>query len=413
MNKSESTQHGNKKASHVFYGWIIVMASFLAMFVFGTLNVLGVFIEPLTQEFGWSRANISLAFSIYSLMFTLPAFITGRICDKYGIRKVTALGAILTGSSLLLCSQVSSLIQLYALFATMAFGISTAFVPATTTISRWFVKKRATAIGIALTASGFGMFIFSPLTEIFITNFGWRATFLIYGLFAMITMAISGLLFKQDPGEVGLLPYGCGNADSLNIDKTKEIGVGDLVKKKSFWYMYLIMFVTHVSYFMFTVHIVPHAIDLGVSGIAAAAALTFAGIFNIPAKIVAGVIFDRFKGINLLALFLAIHTLSAFTLVISNDMGLIYLTSAIMGFGYGCWTVVLTVTISEFYGTRNLGFIFGFLDSAVGIGGMLGAYLAGYIFDITGAYFLAFSFSALLMVSTLVFSILLRREKPG
>ena len=105
-----------KKGEPIFYGWIIVLASFLGMFAFGTLNVLGVFIDPLTLEFGWSKAGLSLAFSIYFVMFTFPAVVMGKLCDKYGIRKVTAMGAAFTGVGLLLCSQVSSLAQLYLYF---------------------------------------------------------------------------------------------------------------------------------------------------------------------------------------------------------------------------------------------------------------------------------------------------------
>ena len=411
MNAIEPTRPVHKKVEPIFYGWIIVLASFLAMFAFGTLNALGVFIDPLTREFGWSKAGLSMAFSIYFVMFTFPAFFMGGICDRQGIRKVISIGAALTGAGLLLCSQVSSLIQLYLYFGIIGFGISTVFVPSTSTIQRWFVKKRGAAIGFALTASGFGMFIFSPLTEIFITDFGWRSTFLIYGFFVLTTLLISSLLFRQKPSDVGLPPYGCDTPiEPRKSEETNQQSIRKVLKRKSFWYLFGIMVITHVSYFMFSVHVVPHAIDLGISGIAAAGALTVAGIFNIPAKIVAGLIFDRFKGANWLAIFVAIQMISAFTLIVSNDIWLIYFTSALMGIGYGCWTVVLTVIVSDHFGTKNLGAIFGLLDSGVGIGGILGPYFAGYIFDLNGNYYVAFLFAAILMIMAVLLSILLRKE---
>jgi len=351
------------------------------------------------------------AFSIYFVLFTLPAFVMGRMCDKYGIRKVTAFGAILTGIGLTLCSQISSLVQLYLCFGIIGLGISTVFVPSTSTVSRWFVKKRGIAVGIAVTASGFGMFIFSPLTEISVTNLGWRSTFLIYGFFTLVTLFISSLLFKQDPSEVGLLPYGCDGTTSSKNLKENENSATDVMRRRSFWYLYLIILLAHVSYFMFSVHIVPHAIRLGISSIAAATALTIAGIFNMPAKIAAGLIFDKFKSTNLLAFFLAIQTISAFILVISNNVWLIYLASAIMGAGYGSWTVVYTITLSELYGTKNLGLIFGIQDSGVGIGGIIGPYLAGYIFDINGSYHPAFLFGAVMMTLTVFFAIMLHKKK--
>jgi hypothetical protein len=124
-----------------FYGWIVVLASFLSLLVVGLIYSYGVFVDPLTQEFGWSRSSISLAFSISIFLSTL-SLPFGRMSDLYGVRKVVAIGAALSGGGLLLASQISSLAQFCLSIGIAGVGISALYVPPVSAISRWFNKKK-------------------------------------------------------------------------------------------------------------------------------------------------------------------------------------------------------------------------------------------------------------------------------
>ncbi len=397
--------------SWFFYGWVIVLAAFIAMLVAGLLSIYGIFFAPLSQEFGWSRANLSLAYSIYFAIVTFLAFATGRLSDRYGVRKVMAVGAVIAGCGLLLCSQVSSLFQLCLFFGVAGVGMSCLFVPSMSTISRWFVRRRGLAIGITSTAFGFGLIMFSPLTEILITSYGWRATFLIFGFMAMALLLVATAMMRQDPGRMGQFPDGHVRAEGLMAGPTvNDHNAKEALRKRSFWCIYGIRLATDFTYMLLMVHIVPHAIDTGFSGIEAAAALTLLGIIGIPARGIGGFVCDRFNKFNLIRIFLVVETIAPFILLLAGGTWAIYLSVVVLGIGYGGWTILSTLSAGELFGTKDLGMILGFIDTAVGIGGMLGPYIGGYIFDVNGSYSLAFIASGLLMVGAVVLSGLLRRE---
>ncbi|MEM2890868.1 MAG: MFS transporter, partial [Candidatus Hadarchaeum sp.] len=177
----------------LFYGWIVVLASFLSMLVVGLIYSYGVFIKPLTQEFGWSRASISLAFSISILLSTMSLPL-GRMSDIYGVRKVIMIGAVLTSGGLLLSSQISSLVELCIWIGITGFGISALYVPAVSAIARWFEKGKGMATGFAVSALSGGMALFPPVIGILIENFGWRTTFLILGIIVFLLLSASSFL---------------------------------------------------------------------------------------------------------------------------------------------------------------------------------------------------------------------------
>ena len=401
-----------KKDGFPFYGWIIVLASFLAMLVVGIVMVFGVFIEPLTQEFGWSRANISLAFSLSFLLSTFLAFPSGRMSDKYGIRKMIMIGAALTGSGFLLCSQVSSLAQLYFSFSLIGIGASTLYVPPVSTIARWFVKRKGLATGMAVSALSIGIAFFSPLTELFIGKFGWRSTFLIFGIFVISILSISSLLMKREPSEVGSAPYrGVRKTTNFQIESRAEgYNIKEAMRRRSFWYIYLILIFAHIALFAVVVHVVPHAIKLGIKKFPASTALALLGVCSVLARIIGGEISDRIGVVNLLTIFLGVQTISTFALLGSTGVWSIYLASAALGTGWGGWAAIYPLRVSGFFGTKHLGPILGIFETGVGTGGMIGPYLAGYIFDVTGGYRMAFLFGGFMVVLAMVLSVLLRKE---
>lgn len=398
-----------------FYGWIIVLASFLAMLVVSMIYVFGVFIESLTQEFGWSRADISLAFSVSYSLLTFLAVLSGKMADRYGIRKVMGIGTALTGAGFLLCSQVSSLAQLYLFFGIIGAGGSTLYVPPASTILRWFVRRRGLAIGVAITAFGIGMSFFPPLTEIMIREFGWRATFLIYGIFVLVILSISSFLMKQEPNKGGPTPFGevKRTTDFQTTGRANDYTLREAVLTRSFWLIYSLFLLAHVSLLMITVHIIPHAIDIGIVGVHAAAALTFLGVCSILGRIAGGWALDRIGAVNMLTISLITHAIFASVLLGSTGIWSIYLVSAGIGFGYGGWAAAYPAIPAEFFGTKHLGSILGFLDTSVGIGGLTGPYLAGCIYDITNSYHTAFLLGACVMAIAVVLSAVLRKERSG
>ncbi|MEM4724623.1 MAG: MFS transporter, partial [Candidatus Hadarchaeum sp.] len=310
----------------LFYGWIVVLASFLSMLVVGLIYSYGVFIKPLTQEFGWSRASISLAFSISILLSTMSLPL-GRMSDIYGVRKVIMIGAVLTSGGLLLSSQISSLVELCIWIGITGFGISALYVPPVSAIARWFEKGKGMATGFAVSALSGGMALFPPVIGILIENFGWRTTFLILGAIVFLLLSVSSFLIRHEPKTLGLIPYGADRTENKII---VEYNLRTATRKKPFWYIYLVMVFTHISLFLVTVHVVPHAIGIGINEITASTSLTLLGICSMLARILGGAASDRLGTTNLFAIFLSLQSLSTFLLFKSGDIWTIYLAITLM-----------------------------------------------------------------------------------
>ncbi|MGQ9788684.1 MAG: MFS transporter [Candidatus Hadarchaeaceae archaeon] len=396
---------GEKK---LFYGWIVVLASFLSMLVVGLIYSYGVFVKPLTQEFGWSRASISLAFSISILLSTMSLPL-GRISDLYGVRKVVAIGAVLTGSGLLLSSQISSLVEFCICIGIAGFGMSALYVPPVSAIARWFEKGKGMATGFAVSALSGGMALFPPIIGILIESFGWRSTFLILGIIIFLLLSISGFLIRHEPKTLGLAPYGEHN--TVKNETRVEYGLRSAMGKKPFWYIYLVMLFTHISLFLVTVHIVPHAIGLGIDEIKASTALTLLGICSMLARILGGMASDKLGTANLFTIFLALQSISTFLLLKSGDIWTIYSAMSLMGVGFGGWIAIYPLLVRSFFGTKYLGSLLGAFDSGVGLGGLIGPYLGGLIFDNIRNYELAFLLSGVICTLAVVSSALLRRKR--
>ncbi|MGC8816931.1 MAG: MFS transporter [Candidatus Hadarchaeum sp.] len=396
---------GEKK---LFYGWIVVLASFLSMLVVGLIYSYGVFVKPLTQEFGWSRASISLAFSI-SIFLSTMSLPLGRMSDLYGVRKVVAIGAFLTGGGLLLSSQVTSLVEFCIYIGIAGFGISALYVPPVSAIARWFEKGKGMATGFAVSALSGGMALFPPVIGMLIEIFGWRTTFLILGILVLLLLSISSFLIRHEPKTLGLTPYG-GDIAAKN-ERPVECDLKSAMGKKPFWYIYLVMVFTHISLFLVTVHVVPHAIGLGINEITASTALTLLGICSMLARIIGGAASDKLSTTNLFTIFIALQSIATFLLFRSGDIWIIYLAMVLMGIGFGGWIAIYPIIVRGFFGTKHIGSILGTFDSGVGLGGLIGPYLGGLIFDSVKNYDLAFLLGGTICALAVVFSALLRKEK--
>ncbi len=399
----------------IFYGWIVVIAAFLAILVSSIRSyAFGVFIEPLHQEFGWSTAPISLAYSISLLLTSFTAIISGKLSDKYGVRKVMTLGMILVTTGFLFTSQVYSLYQLYLCFALVGVGASAFYVPATTTITRWFDKKKGIAIGITVSALGIGMAFFPPALERIIYHIGWRYTFVVMGFISFTLLSISIYLIRGSPKEMGLNPDGTEAEEdpkSGGRSTKNSLTLLEAFKTRRFWIIYFMFMVAQFSAMLVTVHIVEYSRNVGIPSFFAAATLTAIGIANIIGRIFGGWSSDKIGVIKGMMIFFAFQCLALFLLPMADILYFLYAVAILFGLAFGGWVMIYPVIVSEFFGTEHSGEILGVLGTVAGIGGAIGPYFAGYVVDVTGRYDTAFlvggimTFLAFLLAVALFFDV--------
>jgi len=388
----------DNKIKDIYYGWFIVLATFVALLVLSIRNYsFGVFIDPLTRDFGWDRAPLTLVFSISLIISSLFGIVSGRLSDKYGVRKLMAIGTILLSAGFLLSSQIQHLHHLYFSFFLIGIGGSAIYIPATTTVTRWFDEKRGLAIGISVAAIAIGMAGFPPLLERSINAFDWRSTFILIGILTLSALSFSTALMRRSPPD--------SEDEKVRIDE-ESYTLKEALKTHYFWIIYFMFLMAQFSALTITVHIVPYSTDIGLSSFYAAATLTAVGLANILGRVLGGWTSDKLGVIKGVSIFFVFQSIAIFSLPLFSGLIAIYSVAILFGLSYGGWVMIYPVITSRLFGTKHSGAILGALGTVAGIGGAVGPYVAGFIYDVTGLYDLAFLISGFLMLAAFGLSLL-------
>ncbi|MEF8874388.1 MAG: MFS transporter [Candidatus Thermoplasmatota archaeon] len=390
-------QKKNKNGT-IYYGWFVVLGAFLALLISSVRSYsFGVFILPLTEEFGWPRGPLTLGFSLSLLMTSFLGIVSGKLSDRYGVKKVMLVGTVFIVLGFTLTSKITSLLQLYGCFILIGVGASAFYIPVTTTVTRWFDERRGLAIGISVTALAFGMAFFPPILERVIASIGWRTTFIVIGIFSFVVLSLSTFLMKNSPESP--------EKNKTAEDEEEGYTLKGALKTKHFWIIYFMFLVAQFSAMTITVHIVPYSIDVGIPSFYAATLLTAVGIANIFGRIFGGWTSDKLGVIKGVTIFFLLQSIAIFSLPVSTLLWVLYPVAVLFGLAYGGWVMIYPVIISTLFGTKHSGEILGALGTVAGIGGSLGPLFAGYIFDLTGGYDLAFLISGLMSVGALGLSL--------
>ena len=305
----------------LFYGWVIILASFLTLFVAtGARSSIGVFVKPLGDEFAWSRADISLAMSVHTLVQGVSQPLIGYWADRYGPRLVIGFGLLALGAGMALLSLTFAIWQLYVFYGVLvALGFAGgAMVPNAALINRWFVKRRGFAITMANTGASLGQLVLIPLAALLIVNAGWRWAYLGLGLLvlAVASPVVWGMM-RNSPADLGLLPDGMSISEAagsvhLRILRTP---LGEVLRDRSFWMLTIALMFCGFTVNMVTVHLASYALERGLSQIAAGSAVGLLGGMGLVGMLIAGTASDRLGRKNPLAVIYLIRAVGLILLV--------------------------------------------------------------------------------------------------
>ncbi len=410
QNKADSNLATGEAKGKLFYGWVIAIASAVIMLVAGNFQYsFGVFLKPLISRFGWSRTAISGSVSARSMISGLIAPVAGSLSDRYGARKFMLMGILIIGISYLLSSQISSLWHLYIFISVLTgIGMGILYTPAIAMATKWFGAKSALANGIVLSGFGMAQILLPPAATYVIVRYGWETCFIILAIVAWVLGTVAWSFIRNPPQSIVSPPQESVKARSpANGDYT----LSETLHTTTFRMLLLIHVINAVCYQMVTIHIVAAAIDTGISLQTAAFILTLSGITNTVGRLTLGSLADRFGSKTILTLALAIQAPMLFLLAGASDLSVFYIAAAVQGLAYG-GTVPIILTLSgRLFGTKSVGGIFGILTFAYTIGVAIGPLLAGFIFDVTGGYFIAYSSAAIAAGIASVLCLLLKPPK--
>ena len=388
------------RAPRVHYGWVVVAAGFTVLFLtYGTQYAFGLFFTALADEFGWSRASLAGVFSLYAGTYSTLGVISGRLTDRWGPRRVVALGALLLGTGLALSGLVRSLPPLYATYLVAGLGMSTAYVPCSSTVVRWFTARRGLAVGLTMAGAGVGIFACPPLIALLVARLGWRRAYGVLGIGLGLALGALSVPLVRDPAVRGLRPYGGAWPEAAAGPSAGERWpVSRVVRHPSFLALAGVYTATWIFVFMPLVHLVPLARDLGLPAVVGAAALSILGVGSLAGRLVMGALSDLIGRRSTLGLALGLQALSFAGLALVGGTPGFFTVAALYGFAYGAITALMPAIVADFFGPAHAGSLVGLIFTIAGPTASLGPVLGGWVFDVTGTYAWAFWAAAALNV---------------
>jgi sugar phosphate permease len=403
----------------VFYGWWLLAGSVVAMALVSGVSfwAFGLYIDPLEEEFGWSRAEVSLGFSVSLLVSGLSGPLVGKWIDARGPRLAIIIGAAMTAATYLLLSTTSELWQWYtyqsinAVFRQMMF-----FIPFQALISRWFDRKRGIALGILGTGFSLGGFVVVPVMRLVIDTVGWDGSFIFSGIVTVGVLAPLGLLLvRNSPADMRTVPDGeMLTSDEPYRPRAQEgMTLGQALRTPTFWVLALAMMLFFFGIFGWLVHQVPFYESVGVSRSLAAVLVSVAAGFGILSRLAFGYFADRIRRIEKAAMVLLAFLMAAMTTLLldSGAAGIVvFLAFYIVGSGGG--PLLEPLLLPRAFGLANFGAILGTFAVVETIGLIISPAAAGAIFDATGSYTWALVMFLAAFGSSLVLFYLASRLPP-
>ncbi len=406
-----------KAASRIFYGWWVALVSAFGLLL-GPIPVLvfsfGVFLKPVAAEFHSGRAAILLAITLHNTVTALGLPFAGRLVDRIGARRVT-LWSLITSGGVLLSSYFwsTNLSQFYAMFV-IAGLLSSGVGPVSfsNVISRWFDKRRGLALGIMSAGMGAGAILMPFLARRIIAGYGWHFAYGAIGAaILVITVPVVGLVLKDTPEEMGLLPDGARSIVPRPAQAHYQQGVSlrEALRSRAFWLLLFAATLVAASIHACFGHLPAIFTDRGSSAGAAALASSLLGAGTVLGRALSGYLLDRCFAPRVGALLFCGAAAGIALLLLTSSQQLAFTAAFVIGVGWGSEADVKPFLVSRYFGLRSFGAIYGALFSGFVLGGGLGAYLMGMVFDAMHSYVLGLRMACL---GVLLSAVVLTRLGP-
>jgi MFS family permease len=395
------------KPYRFYYGWVIVVVSFLTMFlVLGTRSSFGLFYAAVLNEYGWSRAETAGAFSLMMVIHAMMAPVTGILIDRLGPRKLFPLAALVLAVSLAASALITKMWHFYVCVGVfMAIGSNMlSYAPHISRIPRWFFKKKGLASGLVLSGMGLGTLGLALLSGFMIETRGWRQAFFLLGaIIFFVVIPINVFFQRRSPEEVGqglesLHPrpnhpddHGLKNQRSpANLKQyPKHWSFKAAFRTLPFWSLNMLCFFQGFFINVIIVHLAVFILDMGFSSMLAASSIGLVGLLSSVGGIIFGIFSDRVGRESAYFLVSGAAVLGIIFLLFikeSSSVIMIYLFVVSYGIGQGGIISVVAAATGDLFPGGSLGKIISMQAVTFGIGSALGAYSGGFFYDHNQSY---------------------------
>ncbi|MBI4298967.1 MAG: MFS transporter [Chloroflexi bacterium] len=400
------------KRYRYFYGWNIVATGILSQFAhIAEINsIIGLFLKPMGQDVGFSRAAISGVQSMNRVTEGLLGPAVGRLLDRGWVKQLMIGGALLAGGGLILLSQVRALWQLYLLKGLIV-GVGMAGfgrLVVNVTVNNWFVRKRGRALGIVGMGGSLGTILVVPLMAWVLTMIGWRWSWAVLGLFVWAIVLLPAALFMvRRPEDMGLQPDGMAAGEEKgqaqpsslphkdnpvthkqapsSVDGVSWTGRQALLTR-TFWLLTLTIGMAHLATQALNLHLIPYLQDLGFAATIGATVVSVRGVFQLIGGPIWGFVAERIEPRYLASGMFLVFAVSIFVLMNASSLTTILAANILYGGAFSGTGILAEIMWANYYGRRSLGVIRGLGEPVTVIFSAAGPIVAGVIFDLTKSY---------------------------
>jgi len=391
--------------------WWRIVGGLSMNLALGAVYAWSIFVRPIEQEFGWSRADVSIIFMVLVAVFGITFIVGGRMQDKLGPTKVSFIGATLNAIGFFMAGYTTSIGWIvFWLGVVAATGQGFGYATPIPVMSKWFPDRRGLAVGLAVAGYGGGSAIFGPMGgNWLIPTYGWRTTFFVFGIIFFVMGMIATWLLQNPPA--GYKPEGWTPAPATKVAASRhEFNPSEVVKTPSFYFLWVAYALGTASGLMVISQLVPFARQQGHPIELATTAIFVGAIGNAAGRILSGWLSDTLGRLNVLRLMIGVSVGAMFLLpAVGASVAGLFLMVFVIYWCYGTQLSVNASTAADFWGTKNVGVNYGLLFTAWGVAGLIGPRIGGRMFDIYGNYQYAFYTGAVICAIALVSELIARR----
>jgi MFS family permease len=364
------------------YAWVVVAVVAITLTIAsGARFLFGVVLKPISEEFGWNRAQLTGAVMLAMVVLSICQPLVGILVDRIGAKKILVGGIALLGVSLIPLSFATSLWQIYFLYGLLtSFGLAAASpVLATSIVGRWFTHNRGLAMSVATSGSAFGQLLIVPVATWIMLATSWQMTYRVLAV-ALLAVAVplSAIFLRDAPRAAVAAGKAPPPEDGLTLR--------DAIEHPAFWILAFGFVVCGWTMAFPNTHFLAYADDMGMSVLHAANTISITAIFSILGSVLLGLAADRFRRTSVLAVTYALRGLAFLLLLLLPAGNLLYVYGLVLGISWTATTPLTAAIAADRYGPKNLGFIFGTLFTFMNLGFGFGSLLGGVIFELTGGY---------------------------
>jgi len=405
-----------------FFGWWIAFTGFFQLvWVSGTIFFgMSAFIDPIADQYGWSRAAMAGAISLQRTESGIVGPFVGPLIDKFGARLPIFFGTILTTIGFFWLARTDgSIIHFYFAFGTIALGVSIGSVITTTTvIGNWFIKYRSTALTIGFLGTGLGGFLI-PILVWGIQIYGWSN---ILDIIAVVNLFVGILVLafmRHKPEQYGQYPDGItpeylnhsGDIQGGYIPNEISMTTKEILKEKSFWLINLSFGITGIALSTVMVFAIPNLSSIGFDPIIGAYVLTATSVLLFIGRLIIGFLADTFNKRYLLCLTFALIGFGTLLFGVLTEPWHIIIFVILYGAGHGGTVPVRFAYLADMYGRKSYGTVIGITTTTGAIFGIIGPIYAGYIYDQYLNYRIAFTLIGILTFISIPLILMVKEPK--